>query len=323
MKHRIDPELRDILEVIPKLDLSKLQETREQIKQMGEAMHVPYEDSIEVIDLAIDSYETNYQVPIRLYKPKGATENVPGLIWIHSGGFVLGNLDWENNICQRIVRDVGCTVLSVDYRLAPEFPYPTPLEDCYSALKWFAENAEEYGVDANTIGVAGASAGGGLTAGLALLARDRKGPNIVFQMPLYPMINDRNNTPSNIEIQENLVWNHELNEGAWNMYLAGENGKENVPIYAAPARATDLTNLPPAYIAIGQLDPFRDETLTYVTKLCQAGVDVEFHLYPGAFHGFENVAPNADVSIRTTTEYVQAVKRGLFKNKRVATTLGE
>jgi acetyl esterase/lipase len=215
----------------------------------------------------------------------------------------------------KLVKEANCVVVSVDYRLAPEHPYPAPIEDCYAALKWIADNAEPLNIDSNRIGVAGASAGGGLTAALTLLARDRQYPSICFQMPLYPMIDDRNNTPSTNEIKEGFVWNQKTNEAGWKMYLGEIYGTDNIPVYAAPARAEDYSNLPYTYTFVGQLDPFRSETLTYVTKLAQAGVDVEFHLYPRAYHWFEGLNPNANVSIHAVNEIIQAVKTGF---KRVA-----
>ena len=174
-----------------------------------------------------------------------------------------------------------------------------------------ADNSEALNIDVNRIGIAGASAGGGLTAALALLAKDRQGPDLIFQMPLYPMINDLNNSFLNKEITGNYVWNYSLNERGWSMYLGDLKGSENIPYHAAPARATveDLHGLP--YTCVGQLDPFRDETLQYVTKLAQAGVDVDFHLYAGAYHGFESLNPQADIANKTIQEYIDAAKYGL------------
>lgn len=317
MKNRIDPELREVLEVFPPIDLDYLEETRQGMVQISQSMEIPINESVSISNRMIQGPTDNPSVRVRIYEPKEKNELLPGLLWLHGGGYVFGIPEGDDLLCQRFVTEGNCVVVSVDYRLAPENPYPAGLEDCYSALKWLSGNAAGLGVDPSRIGVAGASAGGGLTAALSLLARDRKGPELCFQMPLYPMIDDRNNTPSSLEITGNMVWNHDLNQRAWTMYLQGANQTENVPVYAAPARATDLSGLPYTYTCVGQLDPFRDETLIYIQKLCQAGVDVEFHLYPGAYHGFEGVVPQANISQRALAEYIGAVKHVLHRQQPV------
>lgn len=317
MNKRIDPELRESLALFPPLNLDNIVETRKALAEMKTAVQIPIDESISVYDQMIPGPDDNPALRVRIYEPKKRTETLPGFLWIHGGGYVLGSPDGDDLLCQRFVLEANCVVVSVDYRLAPEHPYPAPVEDCYAALQWFAKHARELGVDRTRIGIGGASAGGGLTAGLSLLARDRKGPEICFQMPLYPMIDDRNNSPSSLEITGHMVWNHDLNEKGWSMYLNGANGTDDVPPYAAAARATDYSGLPFTYTCVGQLDPFRDETLDYVTRLCRAGVDVEFHLYPGCYHGFEGISPNAAVSQRATAEYVGAVKYVLNRSSLV------
>lgn len=308
MKNRVNPELRAVLDLFPPLDLDNVEEFRRLSAENLASIDIPVDENVSINEEYVPGPADSPNVRVKIYEPKEKNSVLPGLFWIHGGGYVLGSPDENDELCQRFVKDANCVVVSVDYRLAPEHPYPAGLEDCYAALKWFSENAAELGVDSNRIGIAGASAGGGLTAALSLLARDRKGPAICFQMPLYPMIDDYNDTPSSHEITGNYVWNHDLNEKGWTMYLNGMNGTENVSQYAAPARATDFSNLPYTYTCVGQLDPFRDETLEFVTRLCQAGVDVEFHLYPGCFHGFEGLAPDAAISQRAVKEYVDAVK---------------
>ncbi|AST90820.1 MULTISPECIES: alpha/beta hydrolase [Sutcliffiella] len=317
MKNRIDPELRAMLDIFPPLNLDDVQATRKAMEDAAQLTELPVDEEVVVSNRMVPGPEDNPYVRVRIYEPKEKTEKLPGLLWIHGGGYVLGAPEGDDLLCQRFVKEANCVVVSVDYRLAPEHPYPAPLEDCYAALQWFAKKVDELGVDASRIGVGGQSAGGGLTAALALLARDRNGPELCFQMPLYPMIDDKNNSPSSLEITGNLIWNHDLNEKGWSMYLNGKNGKDDVPAHAAPSRATDLTNLPYTYTCVGQLDPFRDETLDYVKRLCQAGVDVEFHLYPGAYHGFETLNPAAAVSQRALAEYVGAVKHVLNREKVV------
>ncbi|MCH1625816.1 alpha/beta hydrolase [Fredinandcohnia sp. SECRCQ15] len=270
----------------------------------------PRDETITISDQLIPGPEGAEEVRVRIYEPIEKKGILPGLLWIHGGGYVMGTPDSDDALCQRFVSEAECIVVSVDYRLAPEHPYPVPLEDCYAALTWFADHAYELGVDVSRIGVAGASAGGGLTAALTLLARDRKGPHIVFQMPLYPMIDHRNITPSSIEITDHRVWNRDYNIKAWELYL-GAKQKGEVSPYASPALAADLSGLPPTYTCIGTLDPFRDETINYVARLSQAGVTTEFHLYPGCYHGFELGIPDAEVSQRALKQYVEAMKLGL------------
>lgn len=207
--------------------------------------------------------------------------------------------------------DANCIVVSVDYRLAPENPYPAAIDDCYAALKWMADAAVELNIDIQKIAIAGASAGGGLTAALSLMARDNGGPAIYFQMPLYPMIDDRNITPSSHEITANsALWNRARNIAGWSMYL-GEHASGEISPYAAPSRAENYAGLPPTYTCVGQLDPFRDETIECVARLAQAGVDVEFNLYPGCIHGFDIIVPQAEISQRAVKGYVNALKRAL------------
>ena len=316
MKNRVHPKLLPALEMIPDFELrpENLPAMREQA-----ALILPDiigDESLSITEEIIEGPDAN-PLRLKIYRPKSNDQSLPALLWIHGGGYILGSADENDVPCMKFAKEVGCVVVSVDYRLAPEHPYPAPIEDCYAALKWIADNAELLNIDSNRIGVAGVSAGGGLTAALALLARDRQHPSICFQIPLYPMIDDRNNTPSTNEIKEGFVWNQKANESGWKMYLGEIYGTDNIPAYAAPARAEDYSNLPYTYTFVGQLDPFRSETLTYVTKLAQAGVDVEFHLYPGAYHWFEGLNPNADVSIYAVNEIIQAVKTGFERVAKV------
>lgn len=224
----------------------------------------------------------------------------------------MGHPDMDDELCERFVQTAECVVVSVDYRLAPENPYPAAIEDCYAGLVWMTEEAESLGIDVNRVAIAGASGGGGLTAALALMARDKGGPSIIFQMPLYPMLDNRNITPSSHEITEDrAIWNRTNNLEAWNMYLGEENDASGISPYAVPSRAGNLAGLPPTYTCVGQLDLFRDETIEYVTRLAQAGVNVEFHLYPGCFHLFEKFVPEAEVSQRAVQSYMDAMARAL------------
>lgn len=310
METKLNPELKSMFSVMPASRIfENLEETRNSMLELFLTSATTHE-SVSISNRFITGPEGAPDVRIRIYEPIKKDKVLPGLLWIHGGGYVLGTPEMNDDLCKRYVTEANCVVVSVDYRLAPENPYPAAIEDCYAALKWFAEHAEELGVDSFRLAIAGASAGGGLTAALSLLARDRQGPPIVFQMPLYPMIDDRNNTQSSSEITDERVWNRDSNMKGWAMYL-GTNQEEDVSPYAAPARATDFSGLPPTYTCIGDLDPFRDETIDYIVRLRQSGVPVEFHLYPGCFHGFEVLVPQAEISQRATREYVQALKRAL------------
>ncbi|WP_028543288.1 alpha/beta hydrolase [Paenibacillus taiwanensis] len=250
---------------------------------------------------------------VKIYEPANRTDaKLPAMLWIHGGGYVLGHPDMDDALCERFVQGANCVVVSVDYRLAPEHPYPAAIEDCYAGLVWMTDKAELLGIDVDRVAIAGASGGGGLTAALALMARDKGGPALIFQMPLYPMIDNRNTTASSYEITaENATWNRANNLEAWRMYLGKEEDTHELSPYAVPARADSLAGLPPTYTCVGQLDLFRDEIIEYVTRLAQAGVDVEFQMYPGSFHCFEVFVPEAKVSQRAIESYVDAMARAL------------
>jgi acetyl esterase/lipase len=190
-----------------------------------------------------------------------------------------------------------CLVASVEYRLAPEHPFPAPMDDCYAGLSWVADNASELGADAARLVVAGASAGGGLAAGLALMARDRGGPAIAYQQLVFPMLDHRNETPSSHMIDDARVWSRPANLTAWSAYL-GDADRDSVSPYASPTMADDLSGLPPAYINVGEFDMFLDEDVAYAQALQRAGVAVELHVYPGAFHGSSGFVVDAPVSVR-------------------------
>lgn len=211
-----------------------------------------------------------------------------------------------------MTKTLNCVIVAVEYRLAPEHPFPAPVEDCYAALKWLATNASELGVDSGRLAIGGASAGGGLTAGLALLARDRDEVKVCFQLPIYPMIDDRNVTPSSQAITEPRVWNRQANLLAWQAYLGRvKAGGKSVSPYAAASRAKDLKGLPPAYIPVGELDLFLDEDIEYAQRLLQAGVPTELHVYAGGYHGSDIFVPTARGSQSFINGCEQALKRAL------------
>lgn len=220
---------------------------------------------------------------------------------------IFGSVETENAEAEQVCEQVGAVVVSVDYRLAPEHPHPAQSEDCYAGLVWMARNAAELGFDPGRLAVYGGSAGGGLAIAVALLARDRGFPAIRFQMPIYPMIDDTNETRSSHEITDVGIWDRSANVEAWQWYLGG--GKADQ--YAAPARAEDLSGLPPAFIDVGTVDMFRDEDITFAMRLMQAGVPTELHVNPGAYHASEVLATQAALSGRIWERRFAALRRAL------------
>lgn len=256
-------------------------------------------------------------VRVRTYRPRDEPSAPrPAILYIHGGGLNHGSIETDERQAAPLTQVVtdGAVVVSVGYRLAPEHSHPTPVEDCYAALIWLWNNASRLRIDRERIAVYGGSAGGGLAAALALLARDRKRPQIAFQVLLYPMLDDRNETPSSREIIDIGIWDRDLNIEAWR-YLLGETAAHavgtQVSAYAAPARAVDLSGLPPTYLDVGELDLFRDEDIIFAHRLMAAGVPVEMHVYPGGIHASELLAPTAALSNRISGYRRDALNRAL------------
>lgn len=226
---------------------------------------------------------------------------VPGLLWLHGGGYAIGMPEQDEKFIERFVRS-GCLVVAPDYRLSIDAPYPAALEDSYAALLWLKTHGGAYGMREDQLMVGGDSAGGGLTVALSLYARDKKEVAIAFQMPLYPMLDDRMDTPS-AQNNDAPLWNTKSNETAWRLYLAGLPGLETVPIYAAPARCSDLTGLPPACSFVGSLEPFRDEAIDFFTRLRAAGTEVHFTVFDGCFHGFDIVCARTNIA-KAAADYI-------------------
>jgi acetyl esterase/lipase len=243
---------------------------------------VPLSDAVERTEHVVSEEP---RVVVRVHRPKGVDGPLPCIYSIHGGGYVLGSYDMDDAKFDRACVRSPCVGVSVEYRLAPEAPYPGPLDDCYAGLKWTFDHAGELGIDADRIGIAGVSAGGGLAAGLALLARDRGEVAVAFQLLECPMIDDRQTTSSS-RLDGLPIWSRESNTFGWRCYLGDLYGGD-VPAYAAAARATDLVGLPPAMVIVGGADGFRDEDIEYALRLNQAGVPTELHVLPGAPHGVQ------------------------------------
>lgn len=249
------------------------------------------------------------EVPVSVLRPRDQVSGAPVVYWCHGGGMFMGDrATGAAQFCEWVER-LGVVVVSVEYRLAPEHPDPAPIEDCYAGLVWTAENAAGFSADASSLVVGGASAGGGLAAGLALLARDRGGPAIAGQLLVYPMLDDRNDTGSALQFEGVGVWDRVSNRTGWDALLGDRRGTADVSPYAAPARAQDLSGLPPAYLDVASTETFRDEDVAYATALWRAGVQAELHVWPGGFHGFDGFVPDADLSRRARAARVAWLQR--------------
>lgn len=317
---RIDPELRGGLAFYEMLGLAQHQklegDTITALRRRGTEMlaavlaTLPHDERVRTEDRTID--RAGVEVPVRLYRPVDADGSLPALVWMHGGGMMFGDVEASGMACERYAAEVGCVIVSVNYRLAPEHPYPAAIEDCYAAAAWTAEHADEIGIDVTRIAVGGESAGGGLAAGTALLARDKGGPRLALQVLAYPMLDDRNDTPSASEFDDIPSWSSRHNDGAWRALLGDRGGTDMVEPYAAPARATDLSGLPPALIQVGELDTFRDEDIDYAARLLRAGVPTELHVYPGAYHAWDVAVPGARQAMQAFDERIAALRRALM-----------
>lgn len=232
---------------------------------------------------------------ICIFRPLNAKEAAPGVLWMHGGGYALGFPEMSKIYAKKFLQVKNCVFVAPDYRLSIEAPYPAALEDNYAVLLWMKNHAKELGISDNQLMVGGDSAGGGLTAALTLYARDKGEVNIAFQMPLYPMLDDRMITESS-KNNDAPVWNSKSNFNGWKLYLGSLFGTPNIPCYAAAARSEDYSNLPPTATFVGDLEPFRDETIQYVGNLKKAGIPVEFQIFKGCYHGFDQICPRAEIT---------------------------
>lgn len=248
-------------------------------------------------------------IVISVIEHTGRTAAGPGILHPHSGGMIIGTrFSGIDMVADWVERYVGVAV-SVEYRLAPEHPDPVPIEDCYAALLYMAENAEELGLDPNRLIVAGMSAGGGLAAGLALLARDRNGPSLAGQLLMCPMLDESNSSASAQQFSGLGLWDRESNDTGWNALLGDRRHTDAVTPYASPSRAVDLAGLPPAFIDVGSMEVFRDEDIDYARRIWAVGGDAELHVWPGAFHGFDLTYPHAVLSRRAIQARVEWLDR--------------
>ncbi|MGW2380260.1 alpha/beta hydrolase [Streptomyces sp. NPDC001658] len=312
-----DPELAATLELIkdvisPGLTMDDIDVVRQGpgIEMLAE-LDLTVGGFFEIEDRTVPGPEGAPEISLLIGRPAAPDVEgpMPVVYHVHGGGMILGNnrvgvdgpLGWA--------KELGAVVVSVEYRLAPEHPYPAAIEDVYAGLVWTAEHAKEIGGDPERIVLAGASAGGGLSAALALLTRDRGGPRPIGQLLLCPMLDDRNESVSSHQMAGLGVWDRTANETGWTALLGEARGGGDVPAYAAPARAEDLTGLPPAFLDVGSAETFRDEVVTYATRIWQSGGVAELHVWPGGFHGFDGFAPQAALSQAARTAQLEWLRR--------------
>jgi acetyl esterase len=296
----MDPELEAFIPLFPPADLTDPVTDRKNLAELAAAVPAPDTTDMEIEDRAVPA---DPEVAVRIYRPHQAQG---AMVWLHGGGFVMGDLDTEHPAASRVADGSGAVVISVGYRRAPEHRFPAALDDAYAALTWTAEHAADLGIDPARIAVGGMSSGAGLAAAVALRARDQQGPPIRFQLLNQPELDDRQETWSARHFTDTPWMTRDKVTASWRHYL----GSTPASSYAAPARADDLSGLPPAYLATAEFDPLRDEAIGYGLGLLQAGVPVELHQWPGTFHGSQAVL-SAEISQRQIAELTAALRRAL------------
>ena len=312
-KHLVDPELAPALDQFPPFNFSPetLPMMRAGLEEMAKATAGAAVAGVEREEKFVPGPKGAPDVRVLIYTPTGTKSPRPAYLHIHGGGYIMGRPEMGEPTNMALAKELGCTIVSVDYRLSPETAHPGPVEDCYAALKWLHSNAKSLGVDANRIAIGGESAGGGLSAGLALLTRDRGEIKLIFQLLIYPMLDDRTCTHSDPHpYAGEYIWTPESNRFGWKSLIGAEPGGKNVSPYASAARAEMLEGLPPAFISVGALDLFLEEDVEYARRLARAGVPTELHVYPGAFHGFNMSAPSR-VSSNFNRDSMEALRKAL------------
>jgi acetyl esterase/lipase len=299
-----DPELAPVADVLTSVRAPDAYrpDTIVEMRRPVPGVPVPTDDALSRhgayrVDERTASGPDGNDISLLVCLPQHVVTPVPAIYFIHGGGMIVGDNRFGLPEALDLAEPLGMAVVSVEYRLAPETPHPGPVEDCYAGLVWVSTHANELGINPERIVVGGISAGGGLGAGVTLMARDRGGPTVAAQLLLSPMLDDRNDSPSARQMRGVGVWDIRSNETGWNALL-GEavRGGPDVSAYAAPSRAVDLSGLPPTFIDVGSAETFRDEDVAFASRLWQAGGRGELHVWPGGFHGFDVVAPSAAVS---------------------------
>jgi acetyl esterase/lipase len=305
--YRFAPVLADVVPTLPVRDLTDLAAVRAALRTEFAAVAVDVEGLV-VEEALVPGRPGDPEVRVRIVRPAHLSAPAPVLFHVHGGGFIMGGLENSHARLCRLVRELSVVAVSVDYRLAPEHPYPAALHDVLAALSWTTLNVAELGIDPDRIAIHGISAGAGLAAAAALHVRDHGGPRLCFQFLSIPEVDDRLETGSMRSFDDTPVWNNADARISWDAYLgAGVPGTPDVSPYAAPARAEDLSGLPPTYVSVMEFDPLRDEGIAYAHSLAAAGVPVELHLFPGTYHGSSNVA-SAPVTQREMAEEAEVLR---------------
>jgi triacylglycerol lipase len=309
-RHLVDPQLLPLLDAFPTVVLNAA--TLAELRTRTLPLPPPEDCGVELALHQVPGPDGAPEVGMRVYRPRAAEGALGCIFHIHGGGFVGGSASEVEFLHRPLAASLGCVIVSVDYRLAPETAFPGNVEDCYAALGWTFANAAALGIDPDRVGVMGESAGGGLAAALALLARDRGQYRLAFQHLVYPMLDDRTCTAAPHPVAGEFAWTADSNGFGWASLLGHAPGVDGVSPYAAPARATDLAGLPPTFISTAALDLFVDEDIEYAARLNRAGVAVELHVWPGAFHGFD-LMPGAAVADAAKAASSSALRRFLTK----------
>lgn len=314
---RLDPEstvpLDGLLQAIPGgfNAIPDIHERRATVAGLMAAAEIPDNPNVELTEHVAQGPAGDIKVWV--YSPKNAPSPTPGIVYIHGGGMIMGSVEADHGTAQMMCDALGVTIASVDYRKAPENPSPAATEDVYAASQWFFDNAESLGVDKDMIGLYGQSAGGGLVISLALKARDNGGPAFKFMAPIYPMIDHRNQTHSSKLIDDVGIWDRAGSMEAWEWYLGGNDADQ----HSSPSIAKDVSNLPPTYMDVGEMDMFRDEDLQFAQRLLEADVRVEFHIWPGAYHASEIFAADAELSKAIWSNRLAGITRVIDYAKRM------
>lgn len=307
---KVHPDLQNVLKKSPSIHYnSKNTWLIQALISLIPAPKSPKDISIK--NFYIDDQDGSSKIRLRIYQPIHQTSTAPVLIWMHGGGYIIGKPEIEDSLCIQYVRELGINIVSVDYRLAPKHPFPAGLEDCYSALLWAKDNSEQFGFDSTRIAIGGTSAGGGLAAALAQVAYDRQEVSPVFQLLIYPMLDDQTALRTDIDDTNSPPWSQKSNQFGWKSYLGKYYGADTLPAYSVPARRSNLSGLPPAWIGVGTLDVFFDEDTTYAQRLRDAGITCELEIVQGAFHGFDVFDPNLPIVQEFRRSQIAALRKYL------------
>jgi acetyl esterase/lipase len=307
----VQSELRPVAKKLPKISYNRWNvKFIRLLARLQPKAKIP--EDLQIEHVFIKSQDQRYRIRLRIYKPRSSAALAPVLLWMHGGGFIIGAPEMSDPCLIQFNRELGIVVVSVDYRLAPENPFPAALEDGFSALSWISAHAQSLGVDPTRIAIGGESAGGGLAATLVQMAHDRGEIRPKFQMLVYPMLDDRSSINAELARKDYIAWTQANNRFGWESYLHQPPGSAQVPAYAVAARREDLSGLPPAWISVGTLDLFNEEDLAYARKLKDCGVDCEFMPIPAAFHGFDFLDQNLPIVREFRRAQIAALKKNLY-----------